>query len=529
MAKQSRFPSVLRIILFSIAGVFILLLFCNMIISSTIERKLRAALKSVPGTKIEFSSASANIFTRSISLDSAHVYYYGEHQDKYQHEFQLSKLKLGGIHLFSLWKENKLIINSISMENGNLILAKSLLLDTAATDSMVALPFTEFNAGKVEIKNMDMRIRTDSTDELSWNGDLTMLKIKSGKDGTNLSMEHLRPEELKCELQRLNVYLPESHKTISVKKLTLNSNGSSGLLDSITCTSDYSMKEFSRKMGFQADWLNLVINSVDMEGLDVLSMLDNKLHVSKITVHNSNTHVYRDRSIPRKLINKKLPVDMLKDIQQDIRIDTIVIEPATFDYEEFPETGFASGVISMKNTTATICNICNHPLEGDPDHITMKTRTSLNGSGVYTQTLHFPFEGKNYTTEGNIRNLDLTKLNTSSENLGLIHIESGILNDLNFQFAFNDVHATGTVTGDYNNLKIDKMKFDKNKNLTKATLPTFLEKTFIIPENRDKSVPADKRTGKVDVKYDPTRLTSFYIMQALLSGIRSSFPLGFLI
>jgi hypothetical protein len=518
-----------RILLYSASAIVLMLVICNVIINLKIEKKLKMIFSAGSnGTTINFSKASANIFSRSVFLDSVNVVYQGTHT-RNNHEFILPGVRLSGIHIFDLLFENRFVVNKISIEDGIISLDKTLLLDTVVNDGILVFPFNEFSAGAFEMKNMDVRIHSDTSNEISWKGDLALLKIKSLKNRNNV-MENIHPDEFRCELQDVDIYLPESHKTIFVRKFIANSKGSYAMLDSITCVSDFPMKEFSRKMGFQADWVDLFISKMDLKGLDVISLLDNKLYASKITVHKSRTHIYRDRSIPRRLIYKKLPVDMLRDITQDIRIDTVIIEPATFSYEEFPEEGFASGIIRMDCTMATIHDLNNHPRSGDPDHISMDAQTSLMGSGTYTQSIYFPqVKGKNYKTEGSIRNLDLTKLNSSSENLGQIHIESGMLNDLTFQFDFNDENATGTVTGDYNNLKLDKLKLDNNNKLKKAPVKTILERAFIIPVNRDRSVPADKRTGKVDVRNDPTRFTSFYIMQALLSGIRSSFPLGFLI
>jgi hypothetical protein len=51
----------------------------------------------------------------------------------------------------------------------------------------------------------------------------------------------------------------------------------------------------------------------------------------------------------------------------------------------------------------------------------------------------------------------------------------------------------------------------------------------IVPKNKDKSLPEKKRTGKVDFTRDPTRFVSNYLLQSLLTGIKSSFTFGFLI
>jgi hypothetical protein len=58
---------------------------------------------------------------------------------------------------------------------------------------------------------------------------------------------------------------------------------------------------------------------------------------------------------------------------------------------------------------------------------------------------------------------------------------------------------------------------------------SFALKKFIIPRDKDKSLPEKKRTGKVDYKRDPQRYFSYYLLHSLLVGVKSSFSLGFLL
>lgn len=77
-----------------------------------------------------------------------------------------------------------------------------------------------------------------------------------------------------------------------------------------------------------------------------------------------------------------------------------------------------------------------------------------------------------YHIKGAIKNLDLAKLNPSAENLGRFHIESGILNFLDFHFKATEEKATGEIVGEYHNLLIDRLKQKKDEKRV-AKIPTF--------------------------------------------------------
>jgi hypothetical protein len=88
--------------------------------------------------------------------------------------------------------------------------------------------------------------------------------------------------------------------------------------------------------------------------------------------------------------------------------------------------------------------------------------------------------------------------------------------------------STGRIVGEYHNLVVDKLKGNPDdKKIDK--LKSFALKKFIIPLNKDHTLPESKRTGRVDYKHDPTRNFSFYLLHSLLVGVKSSFRLGFLL
>jgi len=137
-------------------------------------------------------------------------------------------------------------------------------------------------------------------------------------------------------------------------------------------------------------------------------------------------------------------------------------------------------------------------------------------------------KGAPYEVEGAFHDLDVTMLNNPAENLGQLHLESGLLNSLDFQFKMGEERATGKIVGEYHDLVVDKLK-EKNGQLKTDKLKSFALKKLIIPTDKDKSLPVSKRTGKVDYKRDKDRYFSYYLLPSLLVGVKSSFSLGFLL
>jgi hypothetical protein len=159
----------------------------------------------------------------------------------------------------------------------------------------------------------------------------------------------------------------------------------------------------------------------------------------------------------------------------------------------------------------------------------MKVNGSVMGSGTVTGYIHMPLlKGKPYHITGKFENLELTKLNSSSENLGKIRIKSGFLDFLYFDFTMSDERSTGKIIGAYHHLVIQQLKkHTEEKNV--ADFASFMLRHLIIPLTKDKSLPEEKRTGMVNYTRDPTRFVSHYFLQSLLMGVKKSFTLGFLL
>jgi hypothetical protein len=151
------------------------------------------------------------------------------------------------------------------------------------------------------------------------------------------------------------------------------------------------------------------------------------------------------------------------------------------------------------------------------------------GSGTAEANIYMPLQkGKPYLMKGVFKNVELTRLNSSSENLGKIRIKSGFLDVLSFDFTMTEEQSTGKIIGAYHHLIIQQLKKHSAKPDV-ANFASFMLRHAIIPLNKDESLPEKKRTGFVTYTRDKTRFVSHYFLQSLLKGIKASFSLGFLL
>lgn len=440
---------------------------------------------------------------------------------------RLMKLQPASVHFFRDKLPLEIQIDSFKIEHSFFVYENFSKNDAVKTNmNSLSVPFKNISINHLEIADAAVSLRSNNIDQLKFKANINIDKIKTDSSAKFFQDSSFHFASINCALSEIKCAIPNSYYTMQIKKLLIDSKKQILYMYSLKIIPQYDKFVLGRKLAHQVDYINGTVSNIKMVNLDVMKLFESKLIAENIFINESNIYIFRDRRLSRQLLQQPMPVAYLKNLPIEIRVKTFQVNHSTFAYEEFPKDGSQTGILKVENVNATLFNLINHPQKSDPDHMDLNVDASIMGSGTVKASIYLPFSPQNYFIKGVIKNLDLINLNSSAENLGKFHIESGMLNNLFFQFYFNEKKATGKIVGEYHNLIIDRLKGNHKKI---AWLPSFLLKKLIIPKNRDKSMPVDKRTGIIEYKRDTTRFISFYLLKALLTGIRSSFTLGFLL
>lgn len=520
-----------KIIVAVVAILIVAIITGNAIVKNVIEKKLTASLKQFqPYIHAGFSKAHINLFTASIQLDSLYVLYNPELKPNHMHKIKLPTALITDISFFKLVMHKKVNAGLFKLNDAEVQLDKYLLdkndeLPDTVFDN-IKLPFKNILFNNVEIKNINItqkdgdRINTLCTASIVLN-DLQLPVIDS-----MFSEDSIHFINVLCEVNDFS-YPLKNYYTLKLKKFYLSSKDSVLQMDSLKFIPQVDKFQLGQKLGRQADHVNASVNTVKVEGLDVMKLQQNKLVARQINIDKSNIYVFRDRRLPRSKEKQPTPLDYLKRIPFEVNVDEFHLGNATATSEEFPKEGDYTGYIKLENLSVTMKPFINRATENNKAVISY-VKASIMGAGNIQATIDLSLLTGNSKIKGAISKLQLTAMNPSAENLGRFHIQSGMLDFLSFDFTATDVKATGQVVGEYHDLVVDRLKLTK-KGLKKAKLPSFLLHKIIIPKTKDASLDVSKRTGKIDYDRDPTRFITFYYLKALLGGIRDSFAFGFVL
>ena len=466
--------------------------------------------------QVHLSRLAASSSRKIMKIDSLHVSA-GENQN----DITIASIQMIGIDIMELLNEKVLSAKSLTIDEGKIALfrtAKSKI--QVGPWDLKKISIANLNARNLSVRYKDRENECRFVAHVELNGvdidpSFKMDKSTFGTVDGDISGFH---------------YLGNNYRNVEIKKIKLDSEKKLIQVTDINIATLIGKYELGKRLGHQADWMQAHISKVDVLTPDFAKLLQQRLFADKIKIGESNAYIFRDRRLPRPEKKIPLPVDIIKTIPVDIRVKTCELVTFAVEYEEYPRSGYGkTGVLKIEKIKLTWSPLINHPRSSDPTYMTMTVTGAIMGSGTTHGIIMMPLQkDEPYFIRGAIERLELTKLNSSSENLGKIRIKSGFLDFLSFDFTMTGQRSTGKIIGAYHHLVIQQLKKNtEEKNV--ADFASFALRHAIIPPNKDASLPERKRTGKVDYQRDPTRMVSYYFLQSLLMGVKKSFTLGFLL
>ena len=488
--------------LFVIAGYFIAF--------ALVRKKIETALQTLPpGLTITYSSLDLRLLSGTFSLKDLCARLKGQ-------RVTINELTVGGIGYVALL-HHRLRLRDIGVE-GCSVEVDSISIQKMAPPE-ISLPFSEVSVGAVTIGGLRVAM---GKNHLRLEGEV-------GLDSLAYDGRSWHIGAVKMAAGRVSYLIPGTDEMLRIEGVSLDSKAGELRLDTVNVRPTGGKEEIGRSRGHQVDVVASTTEGVKVEGLDVMALMKRHLSATKISIYKNDIYVFRDRRLPLAPGEKPMPMEDLERLPVTLRVGSVSLGSTFFVYEEYPRRGKETGELKIYRMHGTLEPLINHPHAGDPAYLTMRMEGSLMNSGSVTATTKLPLhKGDPYKVEGAFHELDVTTLNNPAENLGHLHLESGLLNSLEFQFEMTDEGSTGQIVGEYHDLVADKLKENSDEKKVDK-MKSFALKKFIIPKNKDKSLPVKKRTGKVKYKRDRDRYFSYFLLHSLLVGVKSSFALGFLL
>jgi len=265
------------------------------------------------------------------------------------------------------------------------------------------------------------------------------------------------------------------------KKITVKGFKLTTLYDELT---------FARKYNIQKDRYNLSFDKIEFNGVDFIGLnTDEKLHAKSLKIGPANVEVFMSRESPPPPgfdKGQNYPHMALKRLNMPILIDTVKLRNIHVKYAEFNPASKKTGSVDFKALTGNILNVTNDSLQlNKKNHALADLNALLMGTGKLNVKIDFNLTDNNgaFTYSGRLGKFDMKNLNPLSKALGLVEIESGDIQHIDFKANGNLRSATGSMNMLYTNLKV-KLLSDNidGEGTQKKGFLSFLANTILVKD-----------------------------------------------
>ncbi|AZI24994.1 hypothetical protein EA772_06390 [Pedobacter sp. G11] len=260
----------------------------------------------------------------------------------------------------------------------------------------------------------------------------------------------------------------------------------------------YPELEFARKYKVQKDRYDLSFTTVEFNGVDFIKLnTDGKLEAKSVKIGPAKVEVFMSRESPPPPgfdKGKNYPHMALKRLNMPVAIDTVKLRNIDVKYAEYNPASKKTGSVTFKTLTGNILNVTNDSLRlARNNHAVANLNSLLMGTGKLNVKLDFNLTDQNgaFSYSGSLGKFDFKNLNSLSKNLGLIEIESGNVEHIDFKANGNLRTASGSMNMLYNNLKVKLLSDNIDGEGTKEKgFLSFLANTILVKdENPSKGDP----------------------------------------
>lgn len=308
------------------------------------------------------------------------------------------------------------------------------------------------------------------------------------------------------------------------KKITVKGFKLTPLYDELT---------FARKYKIQKDRYNLAFEKIEFNGVDFIGLnTDQQLHAKSLRVGPANVEVFMSReSPPPPGLDKgrNYPHMALKRLNIPTLIDTVKLRNVNVKYSEFNPASKKTGSVDFKALTGNILNVTNDSLQlTKKNHAVADLNTLLMGVGKLNVKIDFNLTDNNgaFTYSGNMGKFDLKNLNPLSKSLGLIEIESGDIQYIDFKANGNLRSATGSMNMLYSNLKVKLLSDNIDGEGTKKKgFLSFLANTILVKDENPQKGEAPRTANMTN---DRINSASFFnlMWKTVFVGIKDIVGVG---
>lgn len=380
------------------------------------------------------------------------------------------------------------------------------------------------NVSFVYVNNNGAIPHVDSVSNLNVTLNDWLIDSLSAQDTTRLYLL----KNVSLNLVNYKYATPDSMYYLTVNQLDFNAIEKKVNIKQFGLVPRYSEADFARVAGYARDRFSIQLNNVSLSNIDLPAYLQKQEVIAEdMQVADGHVAVFNDGNFPKLKKDKtgKFPHQLLQQLEAQLTINKILLSNIDVTYTELNDQSKLRGKLAFRHTSGLITNVTNSAKAKAKNGImTADLKSDVMGQGALTVNFRFdlqsPYGAFDY--KGNIRNLDMRRLNAVIKPLGFLQVNKGIMRDLAFDVKATQDVAKGRIKFKYNDLSVALLKKEEGRaRLRKKGLLSILANASIIYSDNP-SVDGKFTVAKVNFARERTASFFSYIWKTLFQGVKFS-------
>lgn len=290
---------------------------------------------------------------------------------------------------------------------------------------------------------------------------------------------------------------------------------------------------FTRKYKYGKDRYDLKFNEMAFRGVDFIKLSsEGSLYARVLKIGPAKAGIFVNRELPAPPNFDKahnFPHIALKRLPIETIIDSVKLSNIDVAYTEYNPITQKRGTVYFQNLSGNILNLTNDSLQLVKDnHAVAKLTALVMKTSRINITLNFNLTNQNaaFSYKGNVAPMNLLVLNPMAKNMGLVEIESGQMQGVDFDIEANVKGASGLVHFYYKDLKIKLLKEGEDGGIGKKKgFLSFLANSLLI-EDANPGKGTAPRVARIT--FERTPASSFFnlLWKGVFMGMRETVGLG---
>lgn len=495
----------------------------------------------IGGIDIDGSSLSAGIHKISLEVDSTRLaeLIAQKNEPATVYSFNLEHLRLSKADILAYISTKSINLHKLDISGGDLEITRlsnkkqtidnktgkeklQQTIEEANTSVNIdTLHADQVNIGYRNLKKQYRSIKNVFLDLYQFSLDSTALEDSS---------RILFAQKMRLAIDSIRLPLKDNTYHLGARQLVMTFGDSSitSLKDVYLRPANHvSLEKMAGQMKEQQDVFSLGIKEILIDQLQLPALLeDSAIYARFMLVKGANLTIYHDQSLPPATETKigKYPHQVIRQLPFSLRLPSILLEAGKLTYMEKNTEGDGEGKIIFTGIRGKI-----GPLNQESKKsvkFTAELEANFMGSAPLSARFEFPVSANGaFFIRAKFSPFPITLLNEATIPLGNVRLTNGRVSRLDFSLRGDNWSATGSTNLNYEGLKLDVLKPEKENGPQKNKLMSLIANTFLLHENNR---PGDKFKDAYSVTYQRVPTKSFFnlVWKTVFYSIKANTGIG---